>query len=288
MLPELHPINCPVSALTYIPLLHRYRRAHGVLPTPRGNEWTTLETAHHLYMTVNDARPLGNERCRKTEPTRMYCDICWHVDRVLRRELSSHVCVDCPYSRLVIDALMRSLLSLYSPDQPTRDHWTTCTSAYLTDAVECLFHTGSSVGCPLPTPPLVATNLAGCLQQVLFERAERNAPRHRRPNPDPDSNTSRNPNDIANSSPPASSPISYPDHAICFDPHTCYARVVSLLASRLDHTRRFSSDQDDNLACLYPGIEPWLAEHGHLPDWHKEGMGHSNSLPTPNRPPPNP
>ena len=39
-------------------------------------------TAHHLYMTVNDARPLGNARCRKVGPTHMYCDICWHVDRV--------------------------------------------------------------------------------------------------------------------------------------------------------------------------------------------------------------
>ena len=107
----------------------------------------------------------------------MHCDICWHVDRVLRRELSSHVCVDCPYTRLVIDPLLRSLLSLYAPDQTTRDHWTTCTSAYLTDAFECLLHTGSSIGCPIPIPPLVAANFAGCLQQALFERAERNAPK---------------------------------------------------------------------------------------------------------------
>ena len=105
------------------------------------------------------------------------------VDLVLRRELSSHVCVDCPYSRLVIDPLLRSLLSLYAPDPATRDHWTTCTSAYLTDAVERLFHIGSSVGCPLPIPPLVAANFAGCLQQALFERAEHNAPKRPRAPP---------------------------------------------------------------------------------------------------------
>ena len=62
----------------------------------------------------------------------------------------------------------------------------------------------------------------------------------------------------------------YPNPPISFDPRPCYTRVVALLASRLDHTQRFASDQDDNLACLYPGIEPWLAEHGHLFDWHKE------------------
>lgn len=59
--------------------------------------------AHALYMTVHDARPLGNGRCLKTGPTHMHCDICWHVDRTLRRELTSHVGHDCPYSRLVID-----------------------------------------------------------------------------------------------------------------------------------------------------------------------------------------
>ena len=69
--------------------------------------------AHALYMTVNDARPLGNGRCQKSGPTHMHCDICWHVDRSLKRELSSHVTVDCPYSRIIVDPLMRSLLSLY-------------------------------------------------------------------------------------------------------------------------------------------------------------------------------
>ena len=225
-------------------------------------------TAHHLYMTVNDARPLGNARCRKVGPTHMYCDICWHVDRVLRRELSSHVCVDCPYTRLVIDPLLRSLLSLYAPDQTTRDHWTTCTSAYLTDAFECLLHTGSSIGCPIPIPPLVAANFAGCLQQALFERAERNAPKQSLIPPRPSS--SPDPATNVNHAPHPYSTARYPDHALSFDPRPCYAHVISLLASRLSHTRGFASDEDDNLARLHPGIEPWLADHGNLFDWHKE------------------
>ena len=218
--------------------------------------------AHHLYMTVNDARPIGNGRCQKTGPTHMHCDICWHVDRTLRRELSSHVCVDCPYSRLVIDPLIRSLLSLYAPDQHTRNHWTTCTSAYLTDAVERLFHAGTSVGCPLPIPPLVAANFAGCLQQALFERVEHNAP-YAPPHPTPHASDPNNP------APNALTAIRYPDPAISFDPHPCYARVVALLTSRLNHTQRFSSDQDDNLTRLNPGIEPRLAQHGYLFNWHE-------------------
>ena len=42
--------------------------------------------------------------------------------------------------------------------------------------------------------------------------------------------------------------------------------MYSLLAGRLDHTRRY---QDDNLGRVHPGIEPWFAEptrplYGHL------------------------
>ena len=42
--------------------------------------------AEALYLTVFDARPLGNDRCPKVGPTHAHCDICWLVDGVLRRE----------------------------------------------------------------------------------------------------------------------------------------------------------------------------------------------------------
>ena len=230
---------------------------------------------HALYMTVTDARPIGNGRCQKPGPTSMHCDICWHVDRVLRRELSSHVCVDCPYSRLVVDPLMRSLLSLYAPDQPTSDHWANCTSTTLTDATECLFHTGSSAGAPFPIPPLVAANVAGCLQQALFERVARNAPRQPRPLPPPNAiptpHTGISPPSNTNPIAPSTNRIAtYPNPAISFDPHVIYDRVIALLSDRLKHSRRFASDCDDNLARLSPGIEPWLLEHGFVAAWTTE------------------
>ena len=49
---------------------------------------------HALYVTVTDARPIGNGRCQKLVPTSMHCDICWHVGHALRRELSSYVSFD--------------------------------------------------------------------------------------------------------------------------------------------------------------------------------------------------
>ena len=95
-------------------------------------------------------------------------------------------------------------------------------------------------------------------------------PRSHDPNSIPDAITGTNLNPNSAASPAAPAATNYPNPPISFDPRPCYARVVALLASRLDHTQRFASEQDDNLACLYPGIEPWLAEHGHLFDWHKE------------------
>ena len=43
----------------------------------------------------------------------MFCDICWHVDGVARRETALHVARDCPYSRLVVDPLLRELASRF-------------------------------------------------------------------------------------------------------------------------------------------------------------------------------
>ena len=85
-----------------------------------------------------------------------------------------------------------------------------------------------------------------------------------RPSSSPDPATN------VNHAPHPYSTARYPDHALSFDPRPCYAHVISLLASRLSHTRGFASDKDDNLARLHPGIEPWLADHGDLFDWHKE------------------
>jgi len=111
-----------------------------------------FQTAHALYMTTHDARPLGNERCMKTGPTHAHCDICWHISRTTSRELSTHVLADCPYSRLVVDPVMRCLLSLYAPDSPTRNHWLTCPSDTLLDTCALLLRTGCPLGLPVPIP----------------------------------------------------------------------------------------------------------------------------------------
>ena len=54
------------------------------------------QLAHALYLTVQDARPLGNNRCMKVGPTHTHCDICFAIDGVLRRETARHVTHECP------------------------------------------------------------------------------------------------------------------------------------------------------------------------------------------------
>jgi hypothetical protein len=76
---------------------------------------------------------------------------------------------------------MRSLLSLYSPDIATRDHWLSCPSSLLLEQTEHIFHTGTSICAPVPIPAIVASNIAGCLHLALFERVARNAPSYRPP-----------------------------------------------------------------------------------------------------------
>ena len=58
-------------------------------------------------------------------------------------------------------------------------------------------------------------------------------------------------------------------HPLRFSPSLAYAEIVSLLQDRANHTFRFAGEQDNNLAILHPGIEPWLLEHGHVAEWQK-------------------
>ena len=133
-------------------------------------------TAHALYMTVQDARPIGNDRCRKNGPTHAMCDICHHVDHVSCRELSTHVLLDCPYSRLVADPIARCLLAVYAATPAIRDQWLTCPSDTLLDTCALLFRTGCPLSLPVNIPQPIASNVAGCLSIALFSRCSRNAP----------------------------------------------------------------------------------------------------------------
>ena len=194
--------------------------------------------AHELYLTVNDGRPIGNARCSKQGPTHAHCDICYQVDGVLRRETTAHVVRDCPYAQLVLDAVLREVVSLYQGsddnDNSLYDGAALLPAAALLDTYERLYITGSCINTPLPAA--VASNLAGCISRVLFQRAAANAPR---PSP----------------------------RALQFSPHHAYASVISLLCERAAHTFRYARSLDDRLSILHPGIEPWLEEHGHVPEW---------------------
>ena len=120
--------------------------------------------AHALYLTVNDARTLGNGRCTKPRslgyrwstdaahpileplpnPAYMHCGICWRVDGLLVRESTLHVIRDCPYSQLVIDPLLRALCRACSP---THSSLTLSTASLLTTH-ELLTITGSNLASP--------------------------------------------------------------------------------------------------------------------------------------------
>ena len=138
-------------------------------------------------------------------------------------------------------------------------NWLSCPSSLLLEQTEHIFHTGTSSCAPVPIPAIVASNIAGCLHLALFERVARNAPSYRPP-PRPVTITMRGLPPISPA--PLPQPAHHPDPGISFDPHLVYARVISLLATRLRNTRRFSVALDDNLIRLHPGIEPWLAENG--------------------------
>ena len=225
-------------------------------------------TSHALYMTTHDARPLGNERCLKCGPTRSHCDICHHVDRVSRRELSSHVLSDCPYSRLLLDPILRSLLPLYCDSPADRNHWLTSPSDLLLDSCALLLRTGSPIGCPVSIPEPVASNVAGCISLVLFTRASMNAPRlSSRPCPHA-AVCIRLAGAPAFRRSPTTPPPDPPDNPLSFCASRAYSRFIHLLSQRLSHTHRHALALDDNLTVLHPGIEPWLLEHGHEAEWH--------------------
>ena len=208
--------------------------------------------AHALYLTLQDARPLGNERCRKHGPTRTLCDICWHACRLSNRELSSHALVDCPYSRLVIDPILRQLLACYSADASARAGWLTCVCSDLVDACRRMLVSGSSVGCPVSVPAPVAAAVAGSISIVLSARAFANAPRRVNPN-------------VALRAQP-------PERPLAFSPTRPYHSIVRHILECRDNARRHATELDDRLIVLHPGIEKWLTEHGHVATWEKHWL----------------
>ena len=129
------------------------------------------QLAHALYLTVQDAHPLGNNRCMKVGPTHTHCDICFAIDGVLRRETARHVTHECPYSQIVIDPLLRSFASRYVAD---RAALATLPTAQLLSLFERLYTTGSTIDTTIPA--VVAANFAGSICLALFQRASRNAP----------------------------------------------------------------------------------------------------------------
>ena len=238
-------------------------------------------TSHALYMTTHDAHLIGNGRCLKRGPTRAHCDICWHVDRTLRRELCSHVLYECPYSRLVVDPIVRSLAITFSTTEADRTRWSTCSSAELIDAFSLLLRTGCPAGLPVPVPALVAANVAGCLSAALFSRSRSNAPHRVLPTKRVRIHLSGVPRLSRDLS---TLPIPPPDPGLSFDARITYARFIALLTDRCRHVLRFERSLDDNLIVLHPGIEEWLVEHGNEADWHKCWPplydGHSLTIPT--------
>ena len=191
------------------------------------------QLAHAPYLTVQDARPLGNNRCMKVGPTHTHCDICFAIDGVLRRETARHVTHECPYSQIVIDPLLRSFASRYVAD---RAALATLPTAQLLSLFERLYTTGSTIETTIPA--VVAANFAGSICLALFQRASRNAPGSR----------------------PA---------ALDFSPRSLFSAIVRTLRLRAAHTRRLSKALDDNLIILHPGIDEWLEIHGHCAAWQK-------------------
>ena len=90
------------------PVSHAMVRA-SICSASHPNPFSGRRETEAIYLTVNDGRTIGNARCAKPGPTQAHCDICWHVFGVLQRETALHVASECPYSRLVIDPVLREV-----------------------------------------------------------------------------------------------------------------------------------------------------------------------------------
>ena len=235
-------LNTPATSTTFAHLL---QAKHSTLRETRlsmcnashPNAQHGRREAHELYLTVNDGRPIGNDRCMKRGATRTYCDICWHVDGVLRHETTAHVIRECPYSQLVLDPIIRELARRLVPDH-NQPLLATLPCSDILRIFERVYATGSAIDSTIP--PVVAANIAGCISRVLFARARNNAPR---PTPS----------------------------TINFSPHVAYADIIAMLRDRVKHTYTYACAQDDNLAILHPGIEEWFAAgNGNVFEWRKK------------------
>ena len=237
----------PTTSTSYVHLLTSLLPDHSVPSVRAGicnachpNTRRGRREAHATYLTIMDARPIGNNRCRKPSPTRMICDICWHLDGVARRETTQHVIHECPYTRLVLDPIMREIVAAVSRNEPDCDPATVLASSSckLLSFTELLATTGCTLGFNGTIQADVGANIAGCLSRVLFARAQGNAPQ---------------------------------DHptALTFSPSVAYHQFTSLLQSRASHTLRHAHALDSALMISHLGIEEWLEEHGNVADWKR-------------------
>ena len=144
---------------------------------------------------------------------------------------------DCPYSRVVIDPLLRELSSCFGDGARAA----TLPSHDLVSELELFYLAGSCIASPR-FPALLGPNLSGSISRALFARARGNAP-------DPDG----------------------PPRTLAFSPAPVYARVCSNLRERAAHTLRLARAMDDRLTILHPGPEfrAWIQEHGQEKEWEK-------------------
>ena len=80
----------------------------------------TRPTSDTAYSILADALPLGPHRCRK-QRRRGICDLCYLLRGETVIETTRHLALECPYTGLVHEAVLRTVLEVTTLDDAVRE-----------------------------------------------------------------------------------------------------------------------------------------------------------------------
>ena len=77
-------------------------------------------TADEVYSVLADALPIAS-RCQKAGATRGICDLCFELRGEREVETTRHLALECPYSALVLDTVLKAALGVSVEDERVRE-----------------------------------------------------------------------------------------------------------------------------------------------------------------------
>ena len=206
------------------------------------NSRVDRRTRDVVYDVLTDARPVGNQRCRKVLPVQGVCSTCFLLHSTRTKELTTHMVIECPLAEMFIDTVARAVMQVTALDMTQLDRAAALGTDELLQAVRAAVVTGDRELAPI----LTGRNTGGTAfriavheaTRILVETRDRNADVWRR---------------------------GVRDYSV----RSMYTTLRRRFLQVARDARRAAYEREAELNLIYPGWEPSEGK-GPVEDWKKD------------------